>query len=53
MIKAMTGMVGFGPVVEKPYDDRGLPTLLDGLPEVKIKSGLFKKIPLLTGKQQR
>lgn len=49
MIKAMTGSVGFGPVVEIPYDNRGLPSLLDGLPDVKLKSGLIKKIPLLTG----
>lgn len=49
MIKAMTGGVGFGPVVEKPYDNRGLPSILDGLPEIKLKSGLIKKIPLLTG----
>lgn len=49
MIKAMTGSVGFGPVVERPYDNRGLPSLLDGLPEVKFKSGLINKIPLLTG----
>lgn len=49
MIKAMTGSVGFGPVVERPYDDRGLPSLLDALPEVKFKSGFIKKIPLLTG----
>lgn len=49
MIKGMTGAVGFGPVVEKPYDNRGLPSILDGLPEVKLKSGLLKKIPLLTG----
>lgn len=49
MIKAMTGMVGFGPVVEHTYDDRGLPSVLDGLPEIKIKSGFLKKIPLLTG----
>lgn len=49
MIKAMTGSVGFVPVVEQPYDNRGLPSLLDGLPETKLKSGLIKKIPLLTG----
>lgn len=49
MVKALTGMVGFAPVVENTYDNRGLPSLLDGLPEIKIKSGLFKKIPLLTG----
>lgn len=49
MIKAMTGSVGFGPVVEAPYDNRGLPSLLDGLPDIKLKSGLIKKIPLLTG----
>lgn len=39
----------FGPVVEQPYDNRGLPSILDGLPEAKFKSGLIKKIPLLTG----
>lgn len=49
MIKAMTGSVGFGPVVERPYDDRGLPSILDGLPEIKFKSGLINKIPLLIG----
>ncbi|KAJ6647592.1 Esterase E4 [Pseudolycoriella hygida] len=49
MIKALTGMAGFAPVVEHPYDDRGLPSLLDGLPEVKLKAGFVKKIPLLTG----
>ncbi len=49
MIKSMTGAVGFAPVIEKPYDNRGLPSILDGLPETKLKSGLIKKIPLLTG----
>ncbi|XP_037052490.1 carboxylesterase 5A [Bradysia coprophila] len=49
LLKAMTGAAGFGLVVEKPYDNRGLPSILDGLPEMKLKSGLIKQIPLLTG----
>lgn len=49
LMKAMTGAAGFALVVEKPYDNRGLPPILDGLPDVKLKAGLIKKIPLLTG----
>ena len=49
MIKAMTGMTGFNPAMEKSFDNRGLPGVLDGNPQEKLKQGKFPKIPLLTG----
>lgn len=49
MIKSLSGMVGFSPIIEKSFDNRGLPGILDEEPQSIIKSGKFKKIPLLTG----
>lgn len=49
MIKSLTGNVGTGPVVEGTDDKRGLPGFLTEDPEITIKNGTFKKVPLLTG----
>lgn len=49
IIKSLSGMVGFSPVIEKSYDNRALPGILDEEPQSIINSGKFKKIPLLTG----
>lgn len=49
MMRAMTGMVGFGPAVGRSFDNRALPMLLDMKPENRVQNGTFKAVPLLTG----
>lgn len=49
MMRSMTGMATFNPVLERSYDNRGLPSILDKKPDVKVKAGQFRRIPLLTG----
>lgn len=49
MMRSMTGMTTFNPVLERSYDNRGLPPLLDKKADEKVKAGSFRNIPLLTG----
>lgn len=49
MIKSLSGMAGFSPVIERAFDNRALPGILDEDPQTLINSGQFKKIRLLTG----
>lgn len=49
LMRSMTGMAGFVPVVERMFDDRSLPSLIDRRPEDRLKAGGFRRVPLLTG----
>lgn len=49
VMRSMTGMAGFGPAVGRMFDNRGLPSLIDGRPEEKLQAGRFRRVPLLTG----
>lgn len=49
MIRAMSGGVGYAPVVESPSKQRALPGFIEDNPKEVIDNGTFKKVPLLTG----
>lgn len=49
MVRSMSGMAGFSPVVQRPFDGRSLPSAVDARSDEKVKSGKIRKIPLLTG----
>lgn len=49
VMRSMTGMAGFGPVVERKFDNRARPVMMDDRPENKLKEGKIRRVPLLTG----
>lgn len=42
-------MAGFSAVLEKSFDNRALPGMIDEDPKLTIESGILKNIKLLTG----
>lgn len=49
VMRAMTGMVGWAPAIERSYDERALPSLLTAKPAENLRRGRSGGVPLLTG----
>lgn len=49
LVRTMSGMVGYQPLIEGNDNGRSLPGFLQDDPRNVIKNGIFKMVPLLTG----